>query len=177
MSAAPLPGFNSMASTAILSADRRFRYLLGRRWGPGNTMTFVMLNPSIADESLDDQTIRRCIGYAKRANLDAIAVVNLFAYRTPYPADLIDAMQAGCDIVGPENAHHVRTTLERSSVVVCGWGSSIARMPRSPIHDLLRNYPLHCVGRTADGYPRHPSRGEYRDLEPFGPVDTPGDAQ
>jgi hypothetical protein len=36
--------------TALFSRDRRYRYRLGRRWGDGAAVCFVLLNPSPADE-------------------------------------------------------------------------------------------------------------------------------
>jgi DUF1009 family protein len=37
-----------------------------------------MLNPSIADEKIDDATIKKCITYCKKFNHDELYVVNLF---------------------------------------------------------------------------------------------------
>ena len=55
-----------MKSEAILSVDRKYRYVLTRTWDETllNIM-FVGLNPSTADETTDDPTIRRCINFAK----------------------------------------------------------------------------------------------------------------
>ena len=44
--------------TALFSRDRRFRYRLGRRWGDGAAACFVLLNPSTADETREDPTVR-----------------------------------------------------------------------------------------------------------------------
>lgn len=66
-----------MTSTATFSPDRLHRYTLWREWG-GLTPTgkgFAMiigLNPSTADETEDDPTIRRCIGFAKSWGYDAL---------------------------------------------------------------------------------------------------------
>lgn len=57
----------NMDKDAILSADRKYRYVLTRIWDEAKpTVLFIGLNPSTADEETDDQTIRKCIGYAKR---------------------------------------------------------------------------------------------------------------
>ena len=57
----------NMDKDAILSADRKYRYVLTRIWDETkSTVVFIGLNPSIADEETDDQTIRKCIGYSKR---------------------------------------------------------------------------------------------------------------
>lgn len=39
---------------AELSADRSYRYELGRRWGEGPLLPWIMLNPSTADALKDD---------------------------------------------------------------------------------------------------------------------------
>ena len=85
--------------SAVLSDDGKYRYQLDRKWGPGEVMlTFVMLNPSTADANEDDPTIRRCVNFAKRELFHGIRVLNLYAYRTPSPAQLWLAD----DPIGPE---------------------------------------------------------------------------
>ena len=55
-----------LESSAVMSADGNYRYLLSRLLGPSPSLaTFIMLNPSTADAEPDDPTIRRCIGFAK----------------------------------------------------------------------------------------------------------------
>ena len=45
---------------AVFSKDRRFRYILRRKVGwDERVCLFIMLNPSTADETHDDPTIRR----------------------------------------------------------------------------------------------------------------------
>src|SRR5260370_39557875 len=44
-----------------------------------------MLNPYSADRQRNDPTIRRCIGLAAAWGYGALAVGNLFAFRTPSP--------------------------------------------------------------------------------------------
>lgn len=59
-----------MEKSAILSADRKYRYVLNRIWDETkSTVVFIGLNPSTADEETDDQTIRKCIGYAKKMGI------------------------------------------------------------------------------------------------------------
>ena len=53
-------------SSAEFSACRQYRYSLSRIWDPlFPAIAFVALNPSTADENVDDATVRRCIGFAK----------------------------------------------------------------------------------------------------------------
>ncbi len=98
------------AAYAYLSEDRRYRYSLTRliadpQYGclgedeRGGTVTFVGLNPSTADETTDDPTIRRCIRFAREWGFDRLKMVNLFAYRATDPRDLWAADAP----IGPEN--------------------------------------------------------------------------
>jgi hypothetical protein len=69
---------------ALIDKTETYRYWLLRRWGQnlGNLINFVMLNPSKADADIDDNTIRRCISFAKKWGFDGIYITNLFAFRT-----------------------------------------------------------------------------------------------
>ena len=50
---------------ATISPCGLYRYRLWRGWNPElPTVNFVMLNPSTADDAVDDPTIRRCLRYA-----------------------------------------------------------------------------------------------------------------
>jgi hypothetical protein len=49
---------------------------------------FVLLNPSTADETREDPTVRRCIGFARSLGYGALEVVNLYAYVATDPAEL-----------------------------------------------------------------------------------------
>jgi hypothetical protein len=87
-----------MHRTALLSPCGTFRYRLGRRWSDGPTVAFVLLNPSTADEVVDDPTVRRCIRFSERDGYGGLEVVNLYAYVATDPADL---RRAGCTLWGP----------------------------------------------------------------------------
>jgi hypothetical protein len=143
-------------STADFSPCRTYRYSLTRRWGEGPAMLVVGLNPSTADETLDDQTIRKCVGYARREGLAALTMTNLFAYRATNP----DVMKVAADPIGPAND----ATLERLAgdpahqLVVAAWGVHGAHMGRAA--DVLARGLLgpriHALRVTKDGYPWHP---------------------
>ena len=52
---------------------------------------FIGLNPSTADETKNDPTIRRCINFAKDWGYGGVMIANLFAfcllYTSPRPRD------------------------------------------------------------------------------------------
>ena len=80
-------GNEAMERGADISPCGRYRYSLWRKWGPGATCMFVGLNPSTADETADDPTIRRCMAFARDWGYGALCMANLFAYRATDPAD------------------------------------------------------------------------------------------
>lgn len=110
-------------TNAILSIDQKYRYSLTRDLGMvgEGACCFVMLNPSTADATQDDQTIRRCIGYARSFGCWRLEVVNLFAYRSTDP-NLLYGMSRDV-AVGPENDWHIRAACLGSRIVVCAWGN------------------------------------------------------
>lgn len=141
---------------AIVSDCGLYRYQLWRRWAHGPEMVFVMLNPSRADSVVDDPTLRRCIGFAKREGAGGLKVVNLFAYRSTSPKALARAE----DPIGPENDQHLCLALATPSdgewgMVVAAWGANPIAPSRAPVVHQLRA-SLFCLGRTACGAPRHP---------------------
>ena len=112
----------------VASACGTFRYRLERSWtdllDEGRSVLFVMLNPSTADGSADDPTVRRCMGFARRWGCCEMAVVNLFGRRA---ADPLDLWRCEGDPVGPENDRHVRQAAALAAAsggrIVCAWGA------------------------------------------------------
>ena len=83
-------------SEAVISQDERHRYSLTRRCGNGpRVCCWIMLNPSTADATTDDPTIRRCVRFTQAWGYNALTVVNLYAWRATDPADLRNAQRAG----------------------------------------------------------------------------------
>ena len=104
-----------MEKGAILSTDRKYRYVLTRIWDETKpTVVFIGLNPSIADEEKDDQTIRKCIGYSKRWGNGKLIMVNLFAFRSTGPS-LLKRVE---DPVGPENDSYIQKYVSESDLVI-----------------------------------------------------------
>jgi hypothetical protein len=141
---------------AVISSCGRYRYQLSRQLGPSpQVATFIMLNPSTADASQDDPTIRRCIGFARQWGCGQLVVLNLFAFRATDPADL----KRTADPVGPENKHWFAKALTGDGPVVCGWGvHGTHRDQDRVVLGWLRELGIQPValGLTKDGHPKHP---------------------
>ncbi|MCB9492102.1 MAG: DUF1643 domain-containing protein [Dehalococcoidia bacterium] len=159
-----------MKRSASFSRDRRYRYELGRRWGLGPAVTWVMLNPSTADATVDDPTIRRCIDFSRSWGFGALRVVNLFALRTPEPSALLHVD----DLLGPGGDRRLRevlrAVLRAADEVVVAWGNVHPRLgARVEAIASLLPAETSCLGLTARGEPRHPLyvRGDTRRV-PFG---------
>lgn len=141
--------------SAVISECGRYRYLLERE---GDALTtgadraaFVMLNPSTADATLDDPTIRRCRAFAKLWSCDGIIVANLYAFRSTDPS----ALWACDDPVGPENDDHLYTLGVCPGRIVCAWGANAREDRVREVVDVLRDVDaaLLCLGVTKSGHP------------------------
>ena len=144
----------SVMKPAEFSEDRKYRYTLVREFLTGEgTAVFILLNPSTADESSDDPTVRRCIGYTKHWGYRRLIVVNSFALRSTDPK----ALYLEKDPIGPDNDAWIMTCAKMSNVVVCGWGPHGILNHRSfDLRHLLVPFKPKCLGKTRDGEPRHP---------------------
>ena len=75
--------------------NNEHRYVLRRVWDRANPkIAFVGLNPSTADEHIDDNTVRRCINISKRDGFGEMVMLNTFAYRSTDPSALSSQLDA-----------------------------------------------------------------------------------
>jgi hypothetical protein len=146
-----------MKRSASFSPCRLYRYSLWRSWGaqPGAVdrgyVLFVGLNPSTADETKDDPTIRRCIAFARAWGYSGVCMVNLFAFRSTDPADML----AATDPVGPENDAYLVLLARNAGLVLAAWGVNGTHMARdAQVKQLIPD--MHYLRLTKDGHPGHP---------------------
>jgi hypothetical protein len=140
-------------SDAWISKCGLYRYLLTRTWGEGQPVTWVMLNPSTADASLDDPTIRRCIAFSRLWGYGGLRVVNLFAYRATNPKLLPKV----ADPVGPDNNQAIRDAVNGCDIVAAwGKGGSLRERDIAVLNNILDDREILCLGMNGDGSPKHP---------------------
>jgi hypothetical protein len=142
-----------MERGALFSPDRTYRYVLTRRWEDSyrGWAMFIGLNPSTADENLDDPTIRRCVAYAQSWGYSGLSMLNLFAFRATKPADMMQAE----DPVGPENDQLLQSWSKIASVVIAAWGNHGSFRNRDA-HVSALIPCLHVLRCNKDGSPAHP---------------------
>ena len=142
------------ATGATLSRNGAYRYDLWRTWNPDKSFVmFIGLNPSTADGTTDDPTIRRCKRFAADWGFGGIYMLNLFAFRATKPADMIKHPAPR----GPDNDRHLHETANRAGLIVCAWGNDGGLRNRDrEVINLLSDHNLWCLGKTKSGNPRHP---------------------
>ena len=145
---------NAVDHRTVLSACRTYRYVLWREVAAGRPgyALFVGLNPSTADETADDPTVRRCADFARRWGYGALGLANLFAYRATDPA----VLKAAAAPVGRGNDRWLARLAAGAGVVVAAWGVHGAFAGRDRAVAALLGEGLSCLGVTKGGHPRHP---------------------
>lgn len=147
----------NMKSGADISICGRYRYSLTREWDSKKpSVLFIMLNPSKADALKDDPTVTRCIGFAKDWGYGKLVIANLFAYRETNPLMLLHID----DPLGRDNMSYLSSAMRQADLIVCAWGNpSLVKLFGAEKQFKLilsQPKPLHYLGLTTDGTPRHP---------------------
>jgi len=149
---------------AILSADGLYRYELRREvstgsWDIGTLALFCGANPSTADDTKDDHTIRKELGFTGRWGCGGFIKINLFGFRARHPTDV----PRGYDAFGPKNHEHIEAAFAepRVKIVVAAWGDCLAWHPLAAeaigrFRQMAAGHDVLCFGRTKRGQPRHP---------------------
>jgi hypothetical protein len=148
--------------SAILSECGTYRYQLERRIENAplpRCVAYIGVNPSTADATLDDATVRKWRGFTTRYGGSHFVVGNLFAFR----ATDVRQLAAARDPVGPENDKHLGLIIEHADVVVPCWGPR-TKVPRAlryrfdEVEGLLRESgkPIKTFGLSKHGDPLHP---------------------
>ena len=144
--------------SAVISECGKYRYKLIRdipqlvRWV--KPCLFIMLNPSTADATENDPTIRKCMAFANKWLCTRLTVVNLFAYRATDPNELESAEDAEGELndgyLFDEVENHLKT-----GIIVAAWGAhKFARRRAEWVRNQL--FQIECLGTNKDKSPKHP---------------------
>lgn len=147
---------SDIRGNAVFSECGNYRYALSRVWDTSlPAVMFIGLNPSTADATVNDPTVRRCIGFAHSWGYGTIYMMNLFAFRATNPK----VMQAAERPIGPDTDVWLKRVWDRSKMHIAAWGANGGYLARDVFvpkkldpHEIM----LYCLGTTKGGMPRHP---------------------
>jgi len=141
-----------MDKGAFFSNCKKYRYTLWRIWDKNKPYAvFIGLNPSVADATIDDPTIRRCIKYAKDWNLGGLYMLNLFSYIATDPKEMKNNKYP----IGKLNDECLIKISKEAGIIIGAWGNDGSHLMRSKsIKKLIPN--LHCLKINNTGEPAHP---------------------
>lgn len=150
----------TMEKSAVISDCGMYRYRLEREVSDApKVAAFLMVNPSTADASTDDATIRKCAGFSRALGFGRFIVGNKFAFR----ATDVNALRTARDPIGHDNDWHLERIMRDADVHIVAWGS-LSKLPdtlRKRWQDIVRladevGCELHCIGTNTDKHPKHP---------------------
>lgn len=142
---------------AWLSDCGQYRWTLSRTWdASGPVAWWIMLNPSTADASIDDPTIRRCISFSKREGCGGMMVSNLYSLRATDPAELAkhpDPQGFETKSLLVDASYHARA----GGLVIVAWGAHpMAVKGAGSVERMFQAAGAKCLGITKKGQPKHP---------------------
>ncbi|MCA1318393.1 DUF1643 domain-containing protein [Bacillus tianshenii] len=132
-----------------------YRYVLECKWEENQkVVTFIMLNPSVADNRVCDPTLNRCVDYAKSWGFGGMNILNLFAFISPNPKDLLKVK----DPIGEKNDEIIDRIISSSDEIVFAWGSDYGHYHgrNMTIVEKLKEHKPKCIFKSKKGHPRHP---------------------
>lgn len=169
--------------SAVISPCGKYRYRLERPDVFGDFSTaIIMVNPSTADATKNDATIRKLIGFRNLYGWSNLIVGNLFAYRATDVRELATAD----DPIGPDNDYHLRHIIGEAQRVIVAWGP-VTKQPKHlrdrwlciPALAQPLGKPMLSIGAPAKcGHPCHPLMLAYANKpQPWSPQhETPARA-
>ncbi|QEM41057.1 hypothetical protein [Pseudomonas phage vB_PaeM_RP7] len=149
--------------SAIISECGKYRYRLDRGCSPpfegSKVYAYFGVNPSTADASTDDATVRKWRGFTERNGGHRFIVGNVFCYR----ATDVKELRKVDDPFGPESVDYFQSILAEADILVPCWGS-LSKLPKhlrgcppQLLQWMLRSgKPVMCFGLTRCDQPKHP---------------------
>ena len=143
-----------------------YRYRLERDISPvGNiTIAFIGINPSTADETIDDNTVKNLKVFSANNNAKKMIIGNVFAYRSTD----VKGLSKTTEPVGIDNDKALERIINEADILVPFWGSRTklraALRPRlDEVMSMLvkSGKPIKALGITSTNDPRHPQGVSY----------------
>lgn len=133
--------------------NNEYRYVLHRVWDKTKPkIAFIGLNPSVADERQDDNTVRKCINIARRDGFGSMIMLNAYAYRSTDPK----ALTTQSNVVGKHNDRHIAKECKNAAKIVIAWGNHATDDRHLTLLKVLVGQQLWCFAKNNNGKPKHP---------------------
>ena len=135
-----------------------YRYRLIRTWDETKPHAmFIMMNPSTADQEVDDRSVAKCCRFARTWGYGGIYVGNIFAYRATDKKRL----RVIADPIGPDNDKHLIEMAKIAKIVIFAYGqpghrSLQDRGPRLATKLIGKGVKPYVLKLSNDGTPCHP---------------------
>jgi hypothetical protein len=145
--------FNLPDNGAAFSDCRNYRYALWRIWDVTKPkVMFIGLNPSTANETTDDATIRRVKTIAKNLGYGGIYMMNCFAYISTDPKLL------KTNPMSKEwNDNMLTVTASKCADVIFAWGNFDIVKTTGRDVELIEMFPnAKALQINKNGSPKHP---------------------
>jgi hypothetical protein len=138
-------------SGVLFSKDRKHRFKLWRIWDDTKpNCLFVLHNPSTADETKNDPTIRRCIQFAKSWGFGGVYIGNYFSFRSTDPKGLLGKTFE--EIAPLENIRHIYEMKAECDMHVLAYGNFAVK----DVEPMIVDDCWHYLKLTKAGNPCHP---------------------
>lgn len=152
---------DDVRSEARFSECGRYRQMISRDWTPEGatprTVLFIGQNPSVAGAEVDDPTVQREQGFARRWGYTRFLKGNIIDWRATSPRDVPKDIE---EAVSAQNMPELERMAKEAEIVVLAWGALHRRydaLERETVARLRKIHPeLYCLGLTRAGSPRHP---------------------
>ena len=126
--------------------------MLWRKWDDSKpNVLFIGLNPSTADESINDPTTKRIIAHSKRLGFGGCFLMNCFTKIATNPRDLTPSGD------WKENLSWVDKIAPICDEKVFAWGNAnlVKELGRDTF--FIKRFPnAKCLGVNLNGSPKHP---------------------
>jgi hypothetical protein len=138
---------------ADFSPCKNYRYRLWRIWDKNKSLImFIGLNPSTANETENDATIRRVIGFARSWGYGGVYMMNCWPYVATKPEDLKHNPMSD-----EWNNNLITTTAFMCQDVVFAWGNFKIVKDMGRDRELIEMFPrAKTLGLNKNGSPKHP---------------------
>lgn len=138
--------------SATFSACGKYRHILVREGS--EYCGWIMLNPSVANDTEDDPTMRKVRGFSKDIGYSGVVVGNLYDLISTDPTELWNSKIPPSS---PSNDAFLSAICALPFVVVA-WGANAKDDRARAVLDLLKRQGVtpYCLGTNMNGSPKHP---------------------